>query len=57
MRQKGKVHEEYIVRTYCGMPEVKFVALAIIELHLSEGIRQLLSQSVSRKFCSSLATF
>ena len=53
---------------YCGMPKgtcraeamsnsekIKPVALAVTELHLSEGISQLLSQllsqSVSRKFC------
>jgi len=29
---------------------VKFIALAIVELHKSEGIRQLVSQSVTRKF-------
>ena len=31
--------------------KIKPVALAIIELRLSEGISQLLSQSVTRKFC------
>jgi len=31
--------------------KIKPVALAIVELHESEGIRQLVSQSVSRKFC------
>ena len=63
-------------RTYCGMPKgtcraeatsnsekIKPVALAIIELRLSEGISQLLTYSVSRKiplnklflkFCSDL---
>ena len=27
------------------------IALVVVELHLSEGIRQLVSQSISRKFC------
>ena len=49
--------------TYCGMLKgtcqaeatsnseiIKLIALAIIELRLSEGISQLLTQSVSRKF-------
>ena len=31
--------------------KIKPVALAVIELRLSEGISQLLTQSVSRKFC------
>ena len=47
----------------CGMPKgtyraeatlnsetIKPVALAVIELRLSEGISQLLTQSISRKF-------
>ena len=50
--------------TYCSMPKgtsrakvtssnekIKLVALAVIELHLSEGISQSVGQSVSRKFC------
>ena len=32
--------------------EIKPVAIAIIELRLSEGISKSVSQSVSRKFCS-----
>ena len=30
--------------------KIKPVALAVIELHMSEGISQLLTQSVNRKF-------
>ena len=50
--------------TYCGMPKgtcwaevtlnsekTKPVALAVIELRLSEGISQSVTQSVSRKVC------
>ena len=53
-------HINIMYSWYCGMPKgtirakvtsnsekIKPVALAVIELHLSEGIRQ----SVSRKFC------
>ena len=49
---------------YCGIPKstsqaeamsnsekIKPVALAVIELHLSEGISHSVTQSVSRKFC------
>ena len=52
---------------YCGMPKgmfpaeamlnkdkIKPVALAIIELHLSEGINQLLSRSVSQSLQNSV---
>ena len=51
------------MKTYCGMlkgtcraeatsnsEKIKPVALAVIKLHLSEDIRQSVSQAVSRKF-------
>ena len=55
---------------YCGMPKgtcqaeatsnsekINPIALAVIELHFSEGIRQLLSQSVSQSLEYSVKFF
>ena len=58
----GEIHEECIVRTavcqkapvgpkqHRTVKKIKPVTLAVIELRLSEGISQLLTYSVSRKF-------
>ena len=46
-QQKGTFRDEATLNS----EEIKGVAIAIIELRLSEGISKSVSQSVSRKFC------